>query len=186
MKEIVDMLNPDFWVHSLVEHLVSPPWTQIMINVTNVGGVYLPVIIVIMTAVYFIHQKDWWNFFAFFLAVGGGKVVQELLKVFFHRPRPNSHLVMANGYSFPSGHSFAAMTIYGFLSYWVWKRSEAKALRFCILLISIVLILFVGMSRVYLGVHWLTDVLGAYLVGFAWLVFSVRVVKTIKEKSREP
>ena len=90
---------------------------------------------------------------------------------------------MVYGYSFPSNHAFFATVIYGFLSYVVWKRSEANALRSCVLLVSIVLIVLVGMSRVYLGVHWLTDVLGAYLAGFAWLALSVRVVRTIEEKT---
>lgn len=171
-------------MRALVERAANPQWTLFMVGVTNVGGVYLPVLIGITISIYFMYQKDWWNFISFFLVVGAGTVVQVLLKLFFHRPRPSPHFVMAYGYSFPSNHTFFAMVIYGFLNYVVWKRTKVKGLKICILLISTFLILLVGVSRVYLGVHWLTDILGAYVAGFAWLVFSVRVVRTIEEKSR--
>ena len=155
-----------------------------MVGITNVAGVYLPVLIAIVTTLYFMHQKDWWNFFTFFLVVGAGTALQVLLKLLFHRPRPSPHLVMAYGYSFPSNHTFFAMVIYGFFNYVVWKQAKGKGSKICILVISTVLILLVGVSRVYLGVHWLTDVLGAYMAGFAWLVFSILIVRIFEEKSR--
>lgn len=152
-----------------------------MVGVTNVGGVYLPVLIGITISIYFMYQKDWWNFLSFFLVVGAGTVVQVLLKLFFHRPRPSPHLVMAYGYSFPSNHAFFAMVIYGFLTYVVWKRTKVKRLTNCILLISTFLILLVGASRIYLGVHWLTDILGAYVAGFTWLVVTVLIVRGLEK-----
>ena len=100
--------------------------------------------------------------FTIFLVVGGGETVLVLLKLFFHRPRPDQQLVTAHGYSFPSGHAFSAVIVYGFLIYVTWKLIKAETLRFIIFSVSILLIILVGISRVYLNVHWLTDVLGGY------------------------
>lgn len=156
----MDIFYPDFWVRALVERTANPQWIQFVVGVTNVGGVYLPVLVGLTISIYFMYQNDWWDFLRFFLVVGAGTIIQVLLKSFFHRPRPSPHLVMAYGYSFPSNHAFFAMVIYGFLNYVVWQRAKVKGLKICIWLISTFLVLLVGVSRIYLGVHWLTDILG--------------------------
>ena len=94
-------------------------------------------------------------------------------------------LVMAYGYSFPSGHAFSAMMIYGFFMYLIWGMGQLRIAKLMLLFVSIFLIFLVGLSRVYLNVHWLTDVLGGYAAGFAWLVFSIVMVNTIVSKRAE-
>jgi len=73
------------------------------------------------------------------------------------------------------------MIVYGFLIHITWKLSKSEALRFLIFSLSLLLILLVGMSRIYLNVHWLTDVLGGYVSGFTWLVFSIVMVNTMRQ-----
>jgi membrane-associated phospholipid phosphatase len=127
-----------------------------------------------------LHKRDWWDLFSFFLAAGLGEILLVLLKLSFHRPRPAHQLAMAHGYSFPSGHAFIATIVYGFLIYMTWRLFKIRALRFTISAMSILLIVLVGVSRIYLKVHWLTDVLGGYAAGLAWLVLSVIIVNTMK------
>jgi undecaprenyl-diphosphatase len=96
------------------------------------------------------------------------------------RPRPMPQLVVAHGYSFPSGHVFSAVTIYSFLIYMIWGMYKIGALRFVVLLISIFMIFLIGISKIYLNVHYLTDVLGGYAAGIAWLIFCIVTVNTIR------
>jgi undecaprenyl-diphosphatase len=132
-------------------------------------------------ALYFLYRRYWWELFALFITSGFGEVLLVILKLFFHRPRPVQQIAAAKGYSFPSGHAFSAVIAYGFLIYTAWKLIKGEALRFTIFSISILLIILVGISRIYLNVHWLTDVLGGYVAGFAWLVFVIITVNTIKQ-----
>jgi membrane protein DedA with SNARE-associated domain/membrane-associated phospholipid phosphatase len=171
----------DFGVQGFIEKLISPQMTRLMVGMTNLGGVYLIVIVSIAMALFLLYKRYWWDLFTFFLVAGGGETILIILKLLFHRPRPTSQLVTVQGYSFPSGHAFTAMIVYGFLVYIVRKLTKSETLRFLISSLSILSIFVVGISRIYLNVHWLTDVLGGYASGFAWLVFSIVMVNTMRQ-----
>ncbi|MFQ5851625.1 MAG: bifunctional DedA family/phosphatase PAP2 family protein [Candidatus Binatia bacterium] len=171
----------DFRMQRLVKDVVSPAGTNFMVYASDFGGVYLVFLTVIVATVWLLIKRDWWNLFGLFLVAGVGKILQIILKILFHRPRPVPQLVEAYGYSFPSGHAFSAMIVYGFLVYMVWKFIESRAWRVILVSMSVLLIVLVGMSRIYLNVHWLTDVLGGYVAGFAWLIFSIMIASTMKQ-----
>ncbi|MBI3353701.1 MAG: bifunctional DedA family/phosphatase PAP2 family protein [Nitrospirae bacterium] len=171
----------DFRIQRFIEGVISHQVTRFMVDITNLGGVYLAMFVTGTMTLYLLYKRYWWELFNIFLAVGGGEIVLTLLKLFFHRPRPAQQLVTAHGYSFPSGHAFSAVIAYGFLIYMTWRLIKSETLRFIIFFISILLIIFIGISRIYLNVHWLTDVLGGYAAGFSWLVFSIIMVNTIEQ-----
>lgn len=102
-----------------------------------------------------------------FLVAAGGQGVVYALKAVFHRARPEA-MFASLGYSFPSGHSFAAVTIYGMLAYWL-TREAALPRRWAIWVGSVALILLIGFSRVYLGVHYASDVAAGFASGVPWL-----------------
>jgi membrane protein DedA with SNARE-associated domain/membrane-associated phospholipid phosphatase len=170
------LFHLDFRIQTLIERIVSPGVTRFMVDITNFGGIYLVITTIVVVLVYLLHKRDWWRLFSFFLAAGLGEILLVLLKLSFHRPRPAPHLAVAHGYSFPSGHAFSAMIVYGFLIYMAWKFSRNKALTS-----AICLIVLIGISRIYLNVHWLTDVLGGYAAGLAWLVLSVFIAGAMKQ-----
>jgi membrane protein DedA with SNARE-associated domain/membrane-associated phospholipid phosphatase len=170
----------DFRIQGLAKGIISPVATRSMVTIANFGGIYITVITIMIIFVYFLCKRDWWRLFTLFLAVGLGEILLVLLKLFFHRPRPVHQLAMAHGYSFPSGHAFAATIVYGFLIYVTWRSIKDRAIRLTISALSILLIVLVGISRIYLNVHWLTDVLGGYAAGLTWLVLSVIIVNTMK------
>jgi undecaprenyl-diphosphatase len=174
----------DYRIQGFVEGIISPEITRFMVDMTNLSGVYITVTTAGVMALCLLYKRYWWKLFALFLVVGGGEIILILLKLFFHRPRPMPQLVIAHGYSFPSGHAFSAMTIYGFLIYMIWTMDKIRGLKFVVLLMSISLIFFIGISRIYLNVHYLTDILGGYAAGLAWLVFCIIMVNTIKEYYR--
>ncbi|PIV02181.1 MAG: phosphatidic acid phosphatase, partial [Syntrophobacterales bacterium CG03_land_8_20_14_0_80_58_14] len=159
--------------------------TRLMVEITNFGGVYLIVFVAGAAALYLLYKRHWWELFTIFWVIGGGETALFLLKHLFHRPRPTQQLVAAFGYSFPSGHAFSAVAVYGFLIYITWKLINNGALKLTIFTASILLILLIGISRIYLNVHWLTDVLGGYATGFSWLAFCIIMVNTIKQYYRK-
>lgn len=171
----------DFKIQGFVEGIISPGIMRFMVDITNIGGVYFTAIIACAIALYLSYRRYWWELFTLFLVAVMGEILLVILKLFFHRPRPSPQIVAAHWYSFPSGHAFSAVIVYGFLIYITWKLIKSEALRFIILSMSVLLIILVGISRVYLNVHWLTDVLGGYVAGFTWLVFIIVMVNTMRQ-----
>ena len=97
-------------------------------------------------------------------------LLNERLKLIFQRPRPaDPWLVHETGFSFPSGHSMVSMAFYGFLIYLVWRCVRNKKTRNILTAVLGALILLIGLSRIYLGVHYVTDVLGGFLIGLCYL-----------------
>ena len=100
-----------------------------------------------------------------------------LLKLAFTRPRPSHHLVTATGYSFPSGHADGSVLLYGTLLLIALTFIKNRATKIIVTCCAIVLILCIGMSRVYLGVHYPSDIIGGWLVGSAWLCFTYPIYR---------
>jgi undecaprenyl-diphosphatase len=115
--------------------------------------------------------------------VGGGSLLNVLLKHFFHRQRPvlENPLVTLTSFGFPSGHTMGATLFYGVLALFVAQSVRAWWLRVLAWSLASVAVLLIGLSRIYLGAHYLTDVLGAFAVGLAWLAFSWTGVETLRK-----
>ena len=118
-------------------------------------------------------------------AIGiGGFVVNYLMKLSFHRLRPPNPLIdKLENFSFPSGHATSAFIFYGLLTYLVWKTRIPKFYKFIIGTMLILFSLLIGFSRIYLRVHYLSDVLAGICIGFAWLILTVWLFEKLKKKS---
>ena len=156
-----------------VERLRSPVLTVGMKTVSNLAS--LPFIVGVLAA-----AMLWAPCRAHVILaaanVGAISVIDQLLKVLVRRPRPQGfRLVEAPGLSFPSGHSMAAMAFYGYGAWLV--RCGAYELPFgaAIEIALACVILAVGVSRIYLGVHYASDVLGGFCLSLAWLILFVRL-----------
>ncbi len=106
------------------------------------------------------------------IAVIGAGVIIQAVKLEFRRPRPTLFhpLLHETGYSFPSGHSLISIVVYGLLGYFVMHLFQARAARFLVGAITVLLIVMIGLSRVYVGVHFPTDVLAGWTGGLPWLI----------------
>ena len=101
----------------------------------------------------------------------------QILKHIICRPRPSHiRLITENGYSFPSGHSMISICLYGLLIYLINKKIKNKILKVLLTIILILLILGIGISRIYVGVHYPSDVLAGYLLSLSILIFSITIV----------
>jgi undecaprenyl-diphosphatase len=99
-------------------------------------------------------------------------------KLIFHRVRPaNVGFYEETNFSFPSGHSTTAMVLFGMIAYFLIRNSRHRKQRILYLLLGLSIILLVGFSRIYLGVHFLSDVLGGYLLGATWMIMGITVIE---------
>jgi len=114
----------------------------------------------------------------------GGFVVNYFMKLSFHRLRPPNPLIdKLENFSFPSGHATSAFIFYGLLTYLVWKTKIPKLYKYIIGTILILFSLLIGFSRVYLRVHYPSDVLAGICIGFTWLILTVWLFEKLKKKS---
>ncbi len=133
----------------------------------------------------FIKKHKWYSIKVPALALSSLGLM-FLLKNAFSRERPAIPLLKeAAGLSFPSGHALMSVTFYGLLIYIIFKTVENKGLKWTLITLLILLIMIIGLSRVYLRVHYASDVIAGYCVGFLWLVFAIWMLNRLEKYSRK-
>lgn len=149
-------------------YLISDFLTPIAKFITNFGGaIYL----IVMSIILFVIIKNKKIGIAIILNLGIVTLLNQLLKMILQRPRPEEYrIINESGYSFPSGHSMVSMAFYGFLVYLIYKNIKNKYLKWSLIIILGVLIISIGISRIYLGVHYTSDVLAGFLVSISYLI----------------
>lgn len=171
---------------SLVQGKISDRLTTIMLVITFFGSVKGVAIISAITIVllFITNHRLLSLFLALSIGLGAG-VLNRILKLYFKRERPDIQpIIQEHGYSFPSGHSMGSMILYGCIAYILYKVYKHTWAKIAGALIGIVLIFIVGISRIYLGVHYPSDVVGGYIAGGFWLLFCI-LIFTIIEKRKE-
>ena len=163
-----------------IHELANPVLDTLMISITRIGD---PRTVVPMTLVIFCFL--WWQryrleakFFA--LNAFGGAVLSYVLKLAFSKPRPQlwPQLISEKTFSYPSGHALGSMVLYGFLSYLLATLYPRYSRAFYS--IATLLILAIGFSRLYLGVHWPTDIIAGYGIGFLWITVCIMLMRLQK------
>ena len=175
------------WLYSL--H--TPLRDQVMIEVTFWGNPSVLAAISAVFSVILLLQRRWVSTIVLAIAVTGGIALNYLLKDLFARDRPElwERILEVSTASFPSGHAMISLIVYGFIGYWVatrypaWRILSVGAAGF--------LIITIGLSRLYLGVHWPTDVVAGYAAGLVWLlscILSLEVAKiyAVSDDQLEP
>lgn len=161
-------------------YFISDNLTPIVKVITQLGGVIgLITIAVILT--FAIKNKKislliWIN-------LGISALLNQILKHIIQRPRPTEfRIIDESGYSFPSGHSMVSAAFYGFLIYLIYKKVKNKYLKCGLIATLSLLIVLIGTSRVYLGVHYTSDVLAGFLIAISYLIiFTTAICSYIKE-----
>lgn len=152
----------------------SPRLDDFAMNVTALGSGLVVGIVVALASAYLWGSRHRYSAVLLWIALGGSWILSSILKAFFNRPRPDlfpwrtPHAFQA---SFPSGHSITAMVGYATLAYLVARLIPQRGLRWLTIGSAATIVALVGWSRMYLGVHWPSDVLGGYATGLAWASF---------------
>lgn len=164
-----------------IHQFANPTLDSLMLGVTRVGD---PRTVVPLTVLVFCFL--WWKHYRleakfFLLNAFGGAVLSYVLKLVFTRSRPElwPRLILDPTFSYPSGHALGSMVLYGFLTYLIITLHPryTKVWR----AIGITLIVVIGFSRLYLGVHWPTDILAGYGIGFLWITVCIMLMRLQKE-----
>ncbi|RTL33636.1 MAG: phosphatase PAP2 family protein [Burkholderiales bacterium] len=167
----------DLWILQLLRHgeqqlqPIGPTWFQeAMRDLTALGS---PAVLVLMVGAawgYLLMARQWAMSWLALGSTGGGVLVAMILKALFSRARPDAvfHATVASGYSFPSGHAMMSAVVYLTLGALVARLAPRLRLRVYVMVAAIVLTGLVGLSRIYLGVHWASDVVAGWTAGTAW------------------
>ncbi len=168
-------------------HINSSPTLVQMMEIISFAGSQVPTAVTIILALYFVWRRCWNDLLLFVLAVGGAQIANLLLKILFQRLRPSftDPTASAIGFSFPSGHAMGAMAFYGLIAYLLMRNTTALIERALIFIIFAIIVGLVGFSRIYLGVHYPSDVLGGYIAGLAWLALTITGVETYRSRRDE-
>ena len=153
--------------------LISDFATPIAKFITNFGGAIFLVIATITLFIVIRNKK-----------IGIVTVLNQLIKRIFQRPRPTEYrIIEETGYSFPSGHSMVSMAFYGYFIYLIYKYVKNKYVKWISIILLSLLICLIGISRIYLGVHYTSDVLGGFLISISYLIIYISAAnKFIIEK----
>lgn len=167
----------------------SPGLTRFVVFITDMGDLYgYLVLTALATAIFLLKFKNW----KFVLQLLGVLVLASLsniaLKRAINRARPDAdHLVVVETLSYPSGHAMSAMAFYGFLIYLLFKIKMATWLRITLFFIFTFMILSIGLSRIYLGVHYPSDVAGGFIAGLIWVAFCItlfNIIDLLRQRKR--
>jgi undecaprenyl-diphosphatase len=164
----------------------ATPWLdRVALEVTALGGglVVATISVVAGTLLWLLRQRAHAALLA--AAVGGAWVIYPVLKLAFDRPRPRlfewrAHYAVSSSY--PSGHATMSMVLLVVLAYVVHRLSDRRATGVAAMLLAGAAVLLIGLSRLYLGVHYPSDVIAGYVVGFAWAVFCALAVEALRSR----
>ena len=168
-------------VSKLFKFNVSTPIAKF---ITNFGGA---IFVISLTTILFFVIKDKKIGISIITNLGIVTILNQIIKFIMQRPRPTEfRIIEETGYSFPSGHSMVSLAFYGYLIYLIYKYINNKHLKRTLIIILSVLICIIGVSRIYLGVHYTSDVLGGFLISFAYLIIYIELVnKFVLEKNKD-
>jgi undecaprenyl-diphosphatase len=171
----------DTYIINLAGSIRNPSLDFFMLLMTSLGSWMVVMIFVFLIDIFLLLKKKWGYLLSLTFSFMGGEVIVSVLKHLVARPRPEiiSHLEKADGFSFPSGHAFIAVSFFGLLAYFIFKKAERWNGKILAVFFGAFFILGIGFSRIYLGVHWPTDVLGSYALGCLWVVFVVYISKKL-------
>lgn len=151
--------------------LISDFATPIAKFITNFGGAIFLIILTILLLVVLKNKKVGLSICTNLVVV---TILNQLLKRLLQRPRPTEfRIIEETGYSFPSGHSMVSMAFYGYLIYLIYRFVKNKYLKWISIVLLSLLICLIGISRIYLGVHYTSDVLGGFLISISYLVIYI-------------
>jgi undecaprenyl-diphosphatase len=168
----------DKTIYDYISTFISKSTTTIMVVITYMGSASILVLIALLTYVILRRNKNC-TLYGKVIAVNLGAtwILNEVFKVIFHRQRPDIlRLVEVGGFSFPSGHSMVSLSFYGLILYFIYKNTKNSFIKYLLVIFFSLLILFIGISRIYLGVHYASDVLAGFSAGFAWLAIFITLI----------
>jgi membrane-associated phospholipid phosphatase len=177
----------DFVVFDHLEGIVNEPFTRFMQGITFLGNhqFLIPANLLLIVYFLFVKNRRWYSVKVPVIALGG-VLLMYILKQIFNRSRPLVPLLEpVQGLSFPSGHALMSMSFYGLLIFIVWENIQNRFWKWLLSFLLMTLILLIGFSRIYLRLHYFSDVMAGFAAGIIWLSLSIWVVRRFERFSRK-
>jgi len=159
----------------------SPELNKILQFITNIGDIYGYLVVgTISSIVFYLKFKNWRFVIQMIFVLAISALSNLALKQVINRPRPEiEHLVSVATLSYPSGHAMSAISFYGFLIYLCYGFKMNKLIKLGVILFLTILIFSIGISRIYLGVHFPSDIAGGFIAGLIWVAFCIIIFNII-------
>jgi len=188
VRRVFVLENNDFdqTVFDYLEQYVTPANTRFMQAVTFLGThrFLIPANLTLVAWFLFVRKHRWYSIKIPAIAASS-LLLMFVLKNFFGRERPMIPLLEpARGLSFPSGHALKSMTFYGMLIYITYQTVKDPRLRWLVIVLLFLLILTIGFSRIYLRVHYTSDVLAGFAMGWLWIVLALKTLRMIEKQGK--
>jgi membrane-associated phospholipid phosphatase len=162
------LVEVDIVVHDTLLKLRNRPMDSVMVAVTEAGDVQVILPVILAALAWFIWHRLWQTSLYLLAAVGWAEILVKVMKVALHRPRPGLYYDGTELFSFPSSHATMSVVVYGFLGFLV-CREQRVSFRQAMAITAGLLASLIAFSRLYLGVHWLSDVVAGMSFGLAWV-----------------
>lgn len=183
MVFIVEKTDFDENVFAAIAPYINSRLTSIMSFITFLGKHDLLIPLNLVLLLIFIYKKEKWfatRIAALSLSSLG---LMFTLKLFFQRARPDLPVIGdVSGFSFPSGHALISVVFYGMFIHMIWHEVKINWLRIVLIVILAILIILIAFSRIYLRVHYASDVIAGIAVGFIWLVLSLNIIHRVEKR----
>jgi undecaprenyl-diphosphatase len=179
-----ETLALDLATLAFLQRFSSPQLTTAAQLISLLGSEVVWVIAAVLLA-WFAWHRRWSSAISILLVAGGAQLLNDVLKAFFHRTRPEpvTGLISAQAFSFPSGHAMVSAAFYFYLAYLAWRFVHGWW-RFALIVGLVLLVLLIGLARLYLEVHFLSDVIAGYLAGFLWTDTVILANQALHARSR--
>jgi membrane-associated phospholipid phosphatase len=165
--------------------LKGPPFTETLMAIGFYLGKQVIMVLDVMLGVYYLYKRYWEELAMVTLGWMGAAMLFYWISTFLARPRPPSQIwIIVNLPGFPSGHAISVVVCYGWLAYILAPKIRPMLGKIFVIALALLLILFVGFSRIFTGGHYLTDILAGYGVGLAWSGFVYTLVEMYYQRKR--
>ena len=174
----------DYFVSQQMSLISETGIVYFFIPITSLASTPITCLVVLLTAILCWVVRQRYIIIGLLIAVIGSTIFTFLTKMIFQRARPIDILLLERTYSFPSGHATVTIALYGFIAYIAIRFSQRFAVQVRIMMLTLLLTMMIGLSRILLNEHYLSDVLGGYLVGILWLMVAISVTEWLTTKDK--
>ena len=174
----------DYFISQQMSLLSETGIIYFFIPITSLASTPITCLVVLLTAILCWVVRQRYIIIGLLIAVIGSTIFTFLTKMIFQRARPIDILLLERTYSFPSGHATVTIALYGFIAYVAIRFSQRFAVQVRIMMVTLLLTMMIGLSRILLNEHYLSDVLGGYLVGILWLMVAISVTEWLTTKNK--
>ena len=169
-------------IQNFIHARATPSWDHLFLNLTRLGNIQIALPVTLIIILFYVYKSEKKHALIIAASVAGAVVANSALKLLFHRTRPAlwHTIITEKSYSFPSGHALVSSALISAIILICWNKSY----RFVVLGVGVLLIGLIGLSRVYLGVHYPSDIIGGWIIGSAWSVITYLSVNRFSNISR--